>query len=63
MKYFISKVIRVDRGGPESRIGKLMDASDDHIAVFTENDGVVYYNTNHIKSFTDNMKGRDEIQH
>ena len=57
MKYFIGKVIRVDRNGPESRIGKLMDASDDHIAVLTEDEGVVYYNTKHIKSLTDNLKG------
>ncbi|MFJ5763113.1 hypothetical protein ACIQAA_29145 [Neobacillus sp. NPDC093182] len=57
MKYLIGKVIRVDRGGPESRIGKLMDASDDHIALLTEDEGVVYYNTKHIKSLTDNVKG------
>ena len=58
MKYFIGKVIRVNRGGPESRIGKLMDASDDHIALLTEDEGVVYYNTKHIKSLTDNVKGK-----
>ncbi|MFJ5763598.1 hypothetical protein ACIQAA_31810 [Neobacillus sp. NPDC093182] len=57
MKYFIGKVIRVNRGGPESRIGKLMDACDDHIALLTEDEGVVYYNSKHIKSLTDNVKG------
>jgi spore coat protein B len=56
MKCFIGKIIRVDRGGPESRIGMLMDASDDLIVLLTEDDGVVYYSTKHIKSFTDNMK-------
>ncbi len=61
MKYFIGKVIKVNRGGPESRIGKLMDASEDHVALFTEDDGLVYYNTQHIKSFTDNMKGEMEF--
>ncbi|MDN3016067.1 hypothetical protein PH210_07575 [Paenibacillus sp. BSR1-1] len=58
MKYFIGKVIKVNRGGSESRIGKLMDASEDHVALFTEDDGLVYYNIQHIKSFTDNMKGQ-----
>jgi spore coat protein B len=57
-KYFIGKVIRVDRGGPESRIGMLLDASEDHLCLLTEEDGVVYYNTKHIKSFTDKIKGR-----
>ncbi|MGG1675453.1 hypothetical protein ACIFOT_06805 [Neobacillus sp. NRS-1170] len=61
MKYFIGKVIKVNRGGSESRIGKLMDASDDYLALFTEADGLVYYNTQHIKSFTDNMKGEMEF--
>ncbi|MEH7502758.1 hypothetical protein V7152_12210 [Neobacillus drentensis] len=62
IKSFIGKVIRVDRGGPESRIGKLMDGSEDHIVLFTEDDGVVYYNTKHIKSFTDNMKEEKEFK-
>ncbi|MEH7505596.1 hypothetical protein V7152_27110, partial [Neobacillus drentensis] len=60
-KYFRDKVIQVDRGGPESRIGKLLHSSDDYIAVLTEDDGVVYYNTHHIKSFTENTKGQMEF--
>ncbi|MEH7308977.1 hypothetical protein, partial [Neobacillus drentensis] len=55
-KYFQEKVIKVNRGGPESRIGKLLDASYDFITVLTEDDGVVYYNTHNIKSFTENLK-------
>ena len=57
MKCFIGKVIKVDRGGPESKIGMLMDASDDLIVLLTEDDGLVYYNSKHIRSFTDNIKG------
>jgi hypothetical protein len=56
MKCFIGKVIKVDRGGPESKIGMLLDASDDLIVLLTEDDGVVYYNSKHIKSITDNIK-------
>ncbi|WP_051633761.1 hypothetical protein, partial [Bacillus sp. UNC41MFS5] len=56
MKNFIGRVIKIDRGGPESKIGMLMDASDEFLAILTEDDGLVYYNTNHIKSFTDNLK-------
>ncbi|MFJ7951396.1 hypothetical protein ACIQZG_07695 [Lysinibacillus sp. NPDC096418] len=50
------KVVRVDRGGPESRIGQLLSAEDDHFALLTEKDGVVYYKSQHIKSLTVNSK-------
>jgi hypothetical protein len=60
-KYFIGKVIKVDRGGPESRIGMLMDAGEDFLCLLTVDDGIVYYNTKHIKSFTDNLKGQMEF--
>ncbi|MBV7507673.1 hypothetical protein KW850_20805 [Bacillus sp. sid0103] len=58
MKCFIGKVIRIGRGGPESRIGMILDASDDLIVLLTADDGIVYYSIKHIKSFTDNMKGQ-----
>ncbi len=52
----VGKTIKVDRGGPESRVGKLMDVLDDHLVLLTKDDGVVYYNTQHIKSVTENSK-------
>ena len=51
-KALLNKVIKVDRGGPESNIGMLLSAEDDHFTVLTENDGVVYYRTQHNKSIT-----------
>ncbi len=56
-KALLNKVIKVDRGGPESNIGMLLSAEDDHFTVLTENDGVVYYRTQHIKSITHAAKG------
>lgn len=55
-KSLVGKTIKVDRGGPESRVGKLMDVLDDHLVLLTADDGVVYYNTHHIKSVTENSK-------
>ncbi|MBT2697768.1 hypothetical protein J7E79_10130, partial [Bacillus sp. ISL-40] len=55
-KYFQDRVIKVDRGGPESSIGMFMDASEDYLCLLTEEDGIVYHNTKHIKNFTDNLK-------
>ncbi|MED1793234.1 hypothetical protein P4V54_11155 [Brevibacillus nitrificans] len=48
----LGRSIRVDRGGPESRLGKLIAAKDDHFVVYSENDGMLYYRTDHIKSLT-----------
>ena len=61
MKSMVGKIIKIDRGGPESRIGKLMDVYDDHLVVLTEDDGVVYYCTHHIKSVTENAKEQLEF--
>jgi spore coat protein B len=46
-------IIQVDRGGPESRIGKLLDVGDDFIALQTKEDGTLYYQIRHIKSIGD----------
>lgn len=54
----VDKVVKVDRGGPESRVGLLLSASDDHFTLLTEDDGIVYYNTQHIKSLTYNSKNQ-----
>lgn len=48
----LNKVVKIDRGGPESSIGLLLGAEDDHITVLTEKDGIVYYRNDHIKSIT-----------
>ncbi len=52
----VGKHIKVDRGGPESRSGMLLDVQDNYFALLTEEDGVVYYNLQHIKSFTRDPK-------
>ncbi|MBM7655229.1 hypothetical protein [Neobacillus cucumis] len=59
-KELLGKVIQVDRNGPESSIGKLLHVGDDYIAILT-NEGVVYYNSHHNKSFTENVKGDRKI--
>ncbi|MEH7303435.1 hypothetical protein [Neobacillus drentensis] len=56
MNLFVGKTIRVDRGGPESRKGKLLAVFEDYFVLLTENDGVVYYKTNHVRSVTESSK-------
>ncbi|MBT2729951.1 hypothetical protein J7E63_24125 [Bacillus sp. ISL-75] len=56
MEQFVGKIIKVDRGGPESRSGKLLAVFEDFFAILTEHDGVVYYKTNHVRSITESSK-------
>ena len=53
----LSKTIKVDRGGPESREGKLLAVGSDYFTLFTKDDGVVYYKMQHVKSITVDTKG------
>ncbi|WP_342515095.1 hypothetical protein MKY34_10420 [Sporosarcina sp. FSL K6-1522] len=57
----VDRVVKVDRGGPESRVGKLLAAAEDHFTLLTEDDGVIYYNTHHIKSLTVNAKNEPQL--
>ena len=52
----LSKTIKVDRGGPESREGKLLAVGSDYFVLFTKDDGVVYYKMQHVKSITVDTK-------
>ena len=52
----VGKTVRVDRGGPESRVGKVLAVESDYFALFTKDDGVVYYKLQHIKSITVDSK-------
>ncbi len=56
MTSLVGKVVKINRGGPESRIGKLLYGGDDHFALLTEKDGVVYFNAAHVKSISQNSK-------
>jgi spore coat protein B len=48
----VGRSIRVDRGGPESKMGKLLAVKDDHLVVYSEDEGMIYYKTDHIKSLS-----------
>ncbi|MFF3102603.1 hypothetical protein [Viridibacillus arvi] len=56
MHSLLHKVIKVDRGGPESRIGFLLAVGNDYFTLLTESDGVIYYSTQHVKSITIDAK-------
>ena len=51
----LGKVVRIDRGGPESRIGQLIAVKDDYFTLLTKEDGLVFYQPQHIKSITQSI--------
>ncbi|MGD8192197.1 hypothetical protein ACQCN2_19680 [Brevibacillus ginsengisoli] len=50
MKY---SLVRVDRGGPESRVGRLLGVAPDFFVLSTKEDGILYYTSHHIRSITE----------
>ena len=58
----IGKSIKVDRGGPESRVGVLKAVEGDYLVLYTKDDGYVYYKLQHIKSITVDSKGLMNVE-
>lgn len=52
MESYVGRSIRVDRGGPQSRTGKLIAVHNDYFVVHTEDEGTLYYKNDHVKSLT-----------
>lgn len=44
--------VRINGKGPESRLGKLIDVRDDYVIIYTEDDGLIFYKDQHIKSLS-----------
>lgn len=58
----VGKAIKVDRGGPESRVGMLLAVESDYLVLYTKDDGLVYYKLQHIKSVTVDSKGLLDVE-
>jgi spore coat protein B len=54
-KFLIDKLVRINRGGPESKTGRLMAIKDDHLVLLTEEADYLYYQTHQVKSVTFNI--------
>ncbi len=49
----IGKTIRLERGGPDKLIGKLVAIMNDALVVETKHDGIIYVNSQHIKAISE----------
>jgi spore coat protein B len=52
--------VQINLGGPESKNGMLLEVSDNYVALLTEDDGVVYYNIQHMKSISEYNQNNNE---
>ncbi|KAB2338637.1 hypothetical protein F7731_03535 [Cytobacillus depressus] len=59
MESLVNKVIKINRGGPESGSGVLIGVKDDYLVLYSQNDGVVYFKNQHIKSLTESSNGKN----
>jgi spore coat protein B len=50
LKNLIGSMVKVNQGGPESKKGIVLLVAGDYMGLLTEDDGIVFYNTTHIKS-------------
>ncbi|MBW7454651.1 hypothetical protein K0U00_11475 [Paenibacillus sepulcri] len=48
----IGKQIKINRGGPESLVGRLVGVQSDYVALYAK-EGTVYINSSHVKSITE----------
>jgi ribosome maturation factor RimP len=55
MSESIGKTVRLERGGPDKLVGKLVAIMPDAIALETQNEGVVYVNSRHVKTISESV--------
>lgn len=52
----VGQIVRINHGGPESRTGWLLGVEQGYLVLYTKKDGVLYYNSAHVKSVTELAK-------
>ena len=60
--FLIGKMVTIFKGGPESRSGKLLDVQCDYLTLYTPNKAVIYYQFEHVKSISEDIKS-NSTQH
>ncbi|MES5396018.1 spore coat protein [Bacillus amyloliquefaciens] len=55
-----NRTVQLNQGGPESKRGKLHETGDDFLVLETEDDGIVYFNIDHVKSISAEQEDEGE---
>jgi len=56
----IGKMVKINHEGPEARKGRLLSVERDYLVLNTKEDGVVYYNLQHVKSIAELDDGKHQ---
>ncbi|MGN7942959.1 hypothetical protein [Virgibacillus sp. 6R] len=52
LRQMVTKQVQINRGGPESLIGILVNLHEDFLTLQTENEGIIFFQIHHIKSIS-----------
>ncbi|MDF2904339.1 MAG: hypothetical protein K0S25_1977, partial [Bacillus sp. (in: firmicutes)] len=50
LNHLLKETIQINQGGPESKYGTLLGVANGFVILYTEDDGIVYFNIDHVKS-------------
>jgi spore coat protein B len=62
LKKMVGSVINVNQGGPEFKTGIVLNVADDYMILLTEDDGIVFYNTIHVKSVSEQNNSESDAE-
>ncbi len=54
LQSLVGKGVQIHRGGPDSNTGKLLDVTEDYVALQKDDGEIIYFKTSHIKSIREN---------
>lgn len=60
---FIGQRVKINRGGPESEEGRLLDVQHDYISLLPDKGNAIYFNSRHIKSYSKLDKPANKRKH
>lgn len=58
---FKEQTIRINGNGPESKVGQLIDVKDDFFVLYTEEEGLIFYKEQHIKSLSHGLISSNQV--
>jgi spore coat protein B len=61
-KSYLNYRVQINRGGPECRKGLLRNVTRDFLTLETEEDGILYYQLDHIKSLSEVTDDVDDVE-
>ena len=62
IEQLVEKTVQINQGGPESKYGLLVGVSGDFLILYTEDDGLVYVNSQHVKSISEYTQNNQNNQ-